>query len=89
MALSAARSPKIDVVELDWKPSRGSVSYVVELSTIDPALQEARYEMTGITHKSRFTVEGTTPGVYFWFRVQAIGKISESAYSDPALVMAA
>lgn len=87
-ALTAKRSTKSGVIELAWNAPVGSVSYVVEMTTQDPAATGSEFTYLGTAHRSKFTVTNLAPGTYYWFRVKAIGRGSESGFSDPAMIMA-
>ena len=89
VALQAKRSTKSGKAELKWKGARGSVSYVVEMTLTDPVLPNAVFTPVAVTSKSRLEVDNLTPGTFYWFRVKAIAPRSESAWCDPAYVMAA
>lgn len=88
-SLHAVRSDREGVVELRWKPVRGSNQYIVEMSVKDPISEVAEWVHVSYSTRSKFFVEDLQPGVYYWFRVRAIGAAGMSPYSDPATVMAA
>lgn len=88
-SLHAVRSDKEGVVELNWKPVRGGNQYIVEKSIKDPITDVAEWVHLGYSTRSKFFVKNLEPGVYYWFRVRAIGSAGMSPFSDPATVMAA
>jgi hypothetical protein len=87
--LVAERSSHQGRVMLDWKSVRGTLNYLVEMTTDDPALVDANWSITGYTSKSRYQVDNLAPGTKYWFRVKSLGARDNSAFSDPALIMAA
>jgi hypothetical protein len=89
VGLEAKRSDHLGRVMLDWDVVKGSANYLVGMTTSDPALQGTSWTQVGFTTRSFFTVDNLQPGTYYWFRVLAIGSSGESAWSDPAMVMAA
>jgi hypothetical protein len=87
--LDAQRSSHQGRVALNWKSVRGTLNYLVEMTTEDPALVTANWSITGYTSKSKFQVDNLAAGTKYWFRVKSLGARDESAFSDPALIMAA
>ena len=88
-ALKALRSSHSGVVELDWETVENAVTYQVSLSTTDPAVEAPDWVQAGLTTRSKIEITNLTPGQYYWFRVKAVGRTDISAFSDPAMVMAA
>lgn len=74
-------------VGLDWEMVAGAKYYQVWMCEGDP--NTAKWEMAGVSTKSRHTVDNLTPGTFYSFRVNAVGARAESIYSDPAILMAA
>jgi hypothetical protein len=89
VALKAMRSSHSGVVTLDWAKVENAVTYQVSMTTADPAVEAPQWIQTGLTTKSKLEVTNLIPGQYYWFRVMAVGRTDISAYSDPAMVMAA
>ena len=48
-----------------------------------------KWELIGVTSKSRYNVDELEPGTFYWFAVTAIGAAGESSMSEPCRVMAA
>lgn len=75
-------------VDLNWNVVRGAHLYQVYVNALDPA-DEGKWEMSGITTKSRHLVSGLETGKFYWFRVQAVGTAGYSPMSDIAKSLAA
>ncbi len=71
---------------LSWAPSRGAVSYHVQVNRVSPDDATA-WELVGVTTRSRYTVSGLASAKLHWFRVSAIGTAGMSPWSDPAQSM--
>ena len=66
-------------------PYAGShAGYVWEM-IIDPINQNT-WQQIKVTNNAAYTVTGLTPGVKYWFRVKAIIKDEDQAYTDPHMV---
>ncbi len=89
VGLDAQRADIKGKVNLDWSPVKGSLHYLVEITTEDPAMSESKWEIVTYTSRSKTEIDSLNPGTYYWFRVKALGRVGQSAYSDPAMVMAA
>jgi len=87
--LRATRNSHSGKVELDWASVKNALNYLVEMTTTDPVSSAAEWINVGTTSRSKFMVDNLDPGTYYWFRVKAYGRRDNSAYSDPAVVMAA
>lgn len=87
--LEARRADREGRVELKWDRVAGSSQYLVEMTLTDPVQAETRWTITGYSSRSRHEVTDLEPGTYYWFRVLALGSAGKSAFSDPAMVMAA
>lgn len=87
--LEATRGTQQGVVQLRWKPVRNSRQYIVEMAHNNPGLYDASWQMIMYSSASKCVVPNLVPGVYYWFRVRALGANIMSPYSDPATVMAA
>lgn len=88
-ALKAMRTSHSGVVNLDWNPVPNALTYRIMMTTNDPNLANAEWTSAAITSKSKAEISNLSPGQYYWFKVQAIGRTGMSGYSDPATVMAA
>lgn len=75
-------------VDLRWKKVRGGVSYNVEVTTTDPADPSTVWSPVDTVLQTKHAVENLTPGVYYWFRLCAVGRKETSAYSNVELIMA-
>lgn len=84
-ALQALRNAKEGVVELQWKPVRGSSQYLIEIRSDDTPV----WDIADYSTRSRCLVPNLIPGKVYWFRVRAQGSVGNSPFSDPATVMAA
>lgn len=87
--LEALRANAQGEVELKWTRVRGGMQYLIEMTLTDPAHPDTVWEVTGYSSRTRHAVTQLNPGTYYWFRVSALGRVGKSAYSDPAVVMAA
>lgn len=87
--VQADRTAKKGQVLVDWKPVRGSKTYVVEMTTDEPSSETAVWTILGYPSRSRYVVDNLQIGTFYYFRVRAIGVRDMSASSDVALVMAA
>ena len=65
-----------------WDKVPGARLYVITAS-IDP-LDMKLSEFKGVSTKTRFQIEGLTPGTKYWVRVAAIGKDGLGNWSDIA-----
>lgn len=88
-ALKALRSSHGGVIDLDWEVVPNAVSYQVMMTTNDPSQVDAVWTTVAVTSKSKAEINNLMPGQYYWFRVKAVGRNSDSGFSDPAMVMAA
>lgn len=75
------------MVALDWEVVHGAKYYQVWMCEGDPLT--AKWELVGVSTKSRHTVDTLKPGTFYSFRVNAVGARAESIYSDAATLMAA
>lgn len=87
--LSVVRSESAGEVKATWKTVKYGKSYIVEVTTTDPALPETKWEKVGFPTRTSYTHENLTPGTYYWYRVRTVGSVNMSGYSDVALIMAA
>lgn len=85
----AIRGAQTGEVELSWRLVRNAASYVVEMTTGDPQLPETVWATAAITTKVKINFENLNVGQYYYYRVKAIGRNSESPFSDISLVMTA
>jgi len=88
-ALKALRSGKDGIVDVDWDAVTDAVSYQVMMTTDDPSSIAAVWTSVAVTSRSQAEISGLVPGVYYWFKVKAIGRGTVSGFSDPAMIMAA
>jgi hypothetical protein len=74
--------------ELDasWDTVPGARSYVIETSEDPPT--PTSWKHTGVSTKSRYTIERLESGKRHWVRVAAINTIGQSGWSDPAMKIA-
>jgi len=84
--LRAALTAHPGKVSLDWDPTRGAVTYHVQVNRVSPDDANA-WELVGVTTRSRYSVSGLDAAKPSWFRVSAIGTAGTSAWSDPAQSM--
>ncbi len=70
-------------IDLDWDPVYGAHLYQVYQNDLDPN-DPAKWKLITMTTASKFVIEGLVTGVYYWFRVNAVGTAGESPMSDPA-----
>ena len=75
-------------VELTWKSVKGAQSYLVEMTLTDPS-EKAAWTTVAITSRVKTKLENLEIGKFFYFRVKAIGRSSESSWSDISMVMTA
>lgn len=72
--------------DLRWKRDvDADINHVYMSTSNDPF----KWELIGVTTKSRFNADHLEPGKFYWFAVSAIGAAGESSKSEPCLVMAA
>lgn len=71
---------------LIWEREEGADTHHVYMSTSNDPF---KWELIGVTSKSRFNVDDLEPGKFYWFAVTAIGTAGESSKSEPCRVMAA
>lgn len=71
---------------LVWERENGADMHHVYMSTSNDPF---KWELIGVTTKSRFNVDSLEPGKIYWFAVSAIGAAGESSKSEPCRVMAA
>jgi hypothetical protein len=73
-------------IDLSWDTVRGARSYVVQRSPDPPS--EPTWTHSGVSTRSRTTVEGLNSGTRYWFRVAAITASGQSAWSNPVVKIA-
>lgn len=76
-------------VELSWKSVLGAQSYVIDMTTGEPKDPLAVWTTVAITTKVKARFDNMEIGQFFYYRVKAIGRNSESPWSDISMVMAA
>lgn len=85
----AQRGAHTGEVELSWRLVRNAATYVVEMTTGDPQLPETTWATAAITTKVKIKFSDLNVGQFYYYRVKAIGRNSESPFSDISLVMTA
>ncbi len=73
---------------LRWKMVPYAHVYQVHINEVDPADATA-WRQLDLTTSTRYTVDGLTPGRFYWFRVNAAGSKGAGPMSDVARCMAA
>ena len=73
-------------VSLKWSREYGADMHHVYMSTSNDPF---KWELIGVTSKSRFAVDSLAPGTFYWFAVTAIGTAGETSMSEPCRAMAA
>lgn len=73
-------------VSLVWEPQDGVDMHHIFMSTTNAPYN---WQQVGTSAKSRFNMDGLTPGVMYYFAVSAIGAAGESSKSEPCEVRAA
>ncbi len=76
-------------VELSWKSVRGAMSYVIEMTTSDPSAPDTVWSAAAITTKVKYRFENLPIGNFYYYRMKAVGRKNESAWSDISMVMTA
>ncbi|MFZ1686134.1 MAG: hypothetical protein WAU70_01855 [Flavobacteriales bacterium] len=85
-SLSLRPSNTTGRVAMGWKRERGAELFHVYRSL---SSEPFKWELVGVTTKSRFNSDGNTPGTFYWFSVTAIGAAGESSKSEELHAMAA
>lgn len=75
-------------VTLDWSPVKDCHSYRLEVSTQNPETENANWTPLAVTTKSRYDTSNMVFGVYYYYRVKAIGAAGESPWSEIAFIRA-
>lgn len=73
-------------IDLSWDTVRGARSYVIERSSDPPG--ESTWTHSGVSTRSRATVEDLTSGTRYWFRVAAVTASGQSPWSNPVVKIA-
>ncbi|MGV9011062.1 MAG: hypothetical protein ACOH13_00565 [Flavobacteriales bacterium] len=81
--LQASISPFVGRVDLRWKPVKHAVAYQVHLNRRDP-VDEAAWQLAGVSTKAVFNVTGLATATLTWFRVNAIGTSGTGPLSEVA-----
>lgn len=76
-------------INLSWKSVKGALSYVMEVTKGNPSDPLAVWSNAGVTTKVRAQFTNMELGSFFAHRVKAIGRNSESPWSDVSVVQAA
>ncbi len=85
--LVAIVSAFIGSIDLDWKPVRGALTYLMQINAVDPDT-EAEWKQLAVVSQSKFSAQGLQTGTVYWFRVAAIGAAGQGPFSDPARCVA-
>lgn len=73
-------------IAMDWeRPAGAQYFHVFRSTTSEPF----KWELVGVTSKTRYNSDGNSPGTFYWYAVSAIGAAGESSLSDPLHAMAA
>lgn len=80
LRVSNSRTP--GTMRLLWDRMPGAKLYIIGVS--DDPFSETSFEVKATSTKIRYRITDLTPGKKYWFKVAAIGKDGEGAYSDPA-----
>jgi hypothetical protein len=86
ISLTATAGDHDGEIDLSWDTVRGARSYVVQRSPDPPS--ESTWTHSGVSTRSRTTVEGLNSGTRYWFRVAAITSSGQSAWSNPVVKIA-
>lgn len=73
-------------IDLSWDTVRGARSYTIERSPDPPG--ESTWAHSGISTRSRTTVEGLHSGTRYWFRVAAVTASGQGPWSNPVVKIA-
>lgn len=76
-------------INLTWKLVKGALSYVIHVTTGNPNDPQAVWTTAGITTKVKTSFDNMELGSFYAHRVRAIGRNSESPWSDVSVVQAA
>ncbi len=74
--------------DLNWLsvPNR---SYVVYMTSTDPALPNSEWKAVGTTTKRHFTITELESGKPYWFQVAAVNAAGEGPTTEPMMSRAA
>ena len=86
ISLTATAGDHDGEIDLSWDTVRGARSYVVQRSPDPPS--ESTWTHSGISTRSRTSVEGLNSGTRYWFRVAAITASGQTAWSNPVVKIA-
>jgi hypothetical protein len=86
ISLTATAGDHDGEIDLSWDTVRGARSYVVERSPDPPS--ESTWTHSGVSTRSRTTVEGLNSGTRYWFRVAAVTSSGQTAWSNPVVKIA-
>ena len=86
ISLTATAGDHDGEIDLSWDTVRGARSYVVQRSPDPPS--EPTWIHSGVSTRSRTTVEGLNSGTRYWFRVAAITTSGQTAWSNPVVKIA-
>jgi hypothetical protein len=86
ISLTATAGDHDGEIDLSWDTVRGARSYVVQRSPDPPS--ESTWAHSGVSTRSRTTIEGLNSGTRYWFRVAAVTASGQSAWSNPVVKIA-
>ncbi len=69
--------------KVGWKRESNADAYVVQRSP-DP-ITEASWANQGTVTEAKFEGNGVVPGQKYWYRVAAVNRLGQGAWSEPAL----
>src|SRR5690554_4400739 len=84
----AKRTERQGELKLTWNKVQYAKSYIAEITTTDPSLPDTLWTKFVFPTRRSIMAEDLTPGVYYYFRVCAVGSRNTSGYSDVAIIMA-
>jgi hypothetical protein len=87
-ALHARISDFRGCIALAWKGVGGTRMYQVYITEGDPK-EATGWTMVAVSTRTRILIDNLKTGQFYSFRVNAVGTAGESAYSEPAIAMAA
>ena len=87
--LVTERGAHAGAITVGWKSVKGAMSYVLQVSTVGKPLVEDDWTPALLTTKVKVGFPNMEIGKYFYYRVKAIGRNSESPWSNVSRVMPA
>jgi hypothetical protein len=86
ISLTATTGDHDGEIDLSWDTVRGARSYVIQRSPDPP--NENTWTHSGVSTRSRTTVEGLNSGTRYWFRVAAVNSSGQGPWSNPVVKIA-